>query len=533
MIVFPMAFFCALTPLVFDDFGYGAGNSGLAALFSAQVHEHLTWSGKFIGHFMARLLLHAPSWLHPLLSPLIFLGLIFSGVLLTLGINWRSTLRAWQVLLLAGLTWFALPAFGTVFFWRTGTPDYGYSLFFATAFLVPYRFWCDREDYHLPGGLLFALAGMLAGWSNENLGMLVILAALAATLYRFRTSGKVPLWAAAGILGALAGWLLMMTAPANAVRLAQLGGLEKIPVFSAASFHRFLIFWSSQQLELAPYALASLICVWMLHRQGKLSLASIWPGLAFFLMSQASLAAFAFSPSTPYRAMTSTFFYMACCTFSFIVAAHLKNIGAKLVYAAFCLVLLASVLMEATVFVQAQPAIAQRDQDREQERLTAGSFAYPHTDKYFFPTYDIIEINAFPESKRQRMIPWHSAVPLHVEGASPVKGLVISNMVYLDKLPQQKIHVAATAHTQMLASAVQALLRRSAPSGKTASTPDISARYAVASATPTTDGKASLHMPGVGSLRDIAYIGIEEDGKPLVWRRVRQEPEDGEAAAEY
>ena len=167
-----------MTPLVFDDFGYGAGGSGLSDIFKAQVQEHLTWSGKFIGHFMARVLLHGPSWLHPLLTPLIFLGLVLSGVLLTLGAQWRDKIRAWHLITLAGLLWFALPAFGTVYFWRTGTADYGYSLFFATAFLVPYRFWIDKKNYHLAGGSVFALAGVLAGCSNENVGMLAILAAL-------------------------------------------------------------------------------------------------------------------------------------------------------------------------------------------------------------------------------------------------------------------------------------------------------------------------------------------------------------------
>ena len=136
-----------MTPLVFDDFGYGAGGSDLSDIFKAQVQEHLTWSGKFIGHFMARVLLHGPSWLHPLLTPLIFLGLVLSGVLLTLGAQWRDKIRAWHLITLAGLLWFALPAFGTVYFWRTGTADYGYSLFFATAFLVPYRFWIDKKNY--------------------------------------------------------------------------------------------------------------------------------------------------------------------------------------------------------------------------------------------------------------------------------------------------------------------------------------------------------------------------------------------------
>lgn len=515
-----MSFFCYLTPLVFDDFGYGAGGSSLKEMFVAQIHEHLTWSGKFIGHFMARILLHGPSWIHPILSPLIFIGCIFSGVILTLGINWRDKIRSWQLILLAGLTWFALPAFGTVFFWRTATPDYGYSLFFATAFLIPYRFWIDKKDYRFAGCLLYFFVGILAGWSNENVGMLSILVASGAIIYRFRTLKRIPVWAIAGITGALSGWLLMMTAPANAIRLTRLGGIEKIPAFSAESFQRFLTFWGSQQIEIVPYALVSIACIWILHRQHRLTMANFLPGLLFFLMSQASLAAFVFSPSTPYRAMTATFFYQACSCFAFIVATDAKSTFSKVIYAAFCGIFMCSIIIEANTFIKAQPSIAQRNEAMENGTLTAESFNYPRTDKYFFPTYDIIEINAYPESKRYQMIPWDKATPVNVDGNSSVKALVISNMVYLDSLPHGEVHIAAITHRQTLASAIQYFLRFISPLEKTASSSEVAARYAIASTRVTSEGKAILHIPGGVKLEDLAYVGIRDGEKPLIWRRV-------------
>lgn len=516
-----MSFFCTMTPLVFDDFGYGAGGSGLSDIFAAQLHEYRTWSGKFVGHLTARVLLHGAAWLHPLLSPLIFLGLVFCGVVLTLGSAWREKLRAWHLILLAGLVWFAVPAFGTVFFWRTGTADYGYGLFFATAFLAPYRFWFDNKEYRPTGGPLLAIGGLLAGWSNENVGMLVLLLALGVTFHHFRTEKKIPLWAGAGIAGALGGWLLMMTAPGNALRLAKIGGIEKIPLFSSTAFQKFFLFWGTQELEMVPYVLANLICLWLLYRQGRLKMTIILPSLIFLLMAQASLAAFLLSPSTPYRAMTATFFYLSCSTFALIVAADLKSIGAKLFLAAFSAMLLTSVLLETNVFLEAQAAIRLRDQAKEHGTLTAKSFNYPATDKYFFPTYDIIEINAWPDSEKYRMIPWDRAEPLNIEGGTSVRALVISNMVYLaDVPPQGMVHVAAIASRQTVASVLQTVLRHFAPLDRSSSPSAIVARYAVASTSSTKGGKATLHLPGVSCLNDIAYISIREEGKPLIWRRI-------------
>lgn len=516
-----MAFFCAMTPWVYDDFNYGAGDGGLGAMFAAQVQEYRSWSGKFAGHFMARVLLHGPAWLHPLLTSVIFTGLIFSGVLLSLGVRWREKIRAWHPVVLAGLVWFALPAFGTVYFWRTGTADYGYSLAFATAFLVPYRFWAEKKDYCLSGGPVYALAGFLAGCSNENVGMLSILTASSVAVCRFHTTRRLPLWAAAGIAGAVAGWTLMMAAPGNAVRLAQIGGVEKIPLFSLESFHRFLIFWGSQQLEMLPYILAALVAACLLYYRGERNPSAYLPGAAFFVMAQVSLAAFVLSPSTPYRAMSATFFYAALCCFAFLASGEFRGGAAKACCAIFCVVLLASVLAEARVFVLARPALQERELARASGTDTVRAYEYPETDKYFFLGYDIREIDLYGTGWRDR-VSWEEAKPMAVAGMKNVSGLVICNVAYLENLPAGTVHIAAVAHRPTVAALVQGVLRVLSPLGDAASpsAAAVTARFALASAPVTGDGKAAVHMGGLVALEDIACLAVKEAGKPLRWERV-------------
>ena len=337
-----MSWFCAMTPWISDDFGFSNNEAGL---WATQVKEYLEWSGKFVGHFMSRVLLSGPHWLHPVLTPIMFMLLVAGGALLALGAQWRERLHAWHLVVVAGLVWVALPAFGTVFFWRTGTPDYGYSLVWATLFLVPYRMWADRADYRMPGGALFVIAGILAGWSNENVGMLALLTALVVAAFRLRVSGRVPLWAMAGIAGAALGWGMMMAAPGNAVRLAAVGGADKIPLVSISALLRFMQFWSTEQLEMLPYFLAALMLAWLLRRRGLLKPAVWLPSVAFFLMAQASLAAFVASPSTPYRAMSATFFFTALCPFSLLAALNPASLRAKALFIIFCGLLCSSVLL--------------------------------------------------------------------------------------------------------------------------------------------------------------------------------------------
>ena len=507
-----MSWFCAMTPWISDDYAFSKNEAGL---WATQVKEYLEWSGKFVGHYMARVLLSGPEWVHPVLTPVMFMLLVAGGALLALGVQWRERLYAWHLVVVAGLVWIALPAFGTVFFWRTGTGDYGYSLVWATLFLVPYRMWADRADFRLPGGALFVFAGILAGWSNENVGMLAILTALSVAVFRWRASGRVHLWAIAGIAGAALGWSMMMAAPGNAIRLAAVGGVEKIPLASMKALLRFVQFWSTEQIEMLPYFLVALLLAWMLRRRGLLKPAAWIPAVVFFLMAQASLAAFIASPSTPYRAMSATFFFTALCPFSLLVALNPTSLKARALFTIFCALLLSSVLIEARVFLMAQPMLVPQTQSslRDQD--------YPETDKYFFPGYDISQVGLFSPEWRT-IVPWHEAQTLRIYEAPDAKALIACNIAFFDNLPQGEVHVAARVRTATTSSLLQRGARALFESRDEGiiSAQAVGLRYFPASADVTDDGKAAVFIPGIKSVDDIAAIAVKQPGKPLVWRRV-------------
>lgn len=484
-------------------------------MWATQVKEYLEWSGKFVGHFMSRALLSGPEWLHPVLTPIMFMLLVAGGALLALGAQWRERLHAWHLVVMAGLAWIALPAFGTVFFWRTGTGDYGYSLVWVTLFLVPYRMWADRADFRLPGGALFVFAGMLAGWSNENVGMLALLAALAVTAFRWRASGRVHLWALAGVAGAAFGWGMMMAAPGNAIRLASVGGTQKIPLLSMKALTRFMQFWGTEQLEMLPYFLAALLLAWLLHRRGLLKPATWIPAAVFFLMAQASIAAFVASPSTPTRAMSATFFFAALCPFSLLVALNPKDLKAKALFIVFCGLLFSSVLVEARVFLMARPVLA------TQPQYTLSSMDYPETDKYFFPGYDIRQVNLFSLDWRT-IVPWDKTTTLHIYDAPDVKALVACNIAFFENLPQGEVHVGARVRTATTSNLLQRLARAllEGRDEGIVSAGAVALQYFPASADVTDDGTAAVYIPGIKSVDDIACIAVKQPDKSLVWRRV-------------
>ena len=92
---------------------------------------------------------------------------------------------------------------------------------FILAFLLCYL---KYEEKNLPGIVIWILPlGLIAGWSNENMGPAVWLLSLLVILLRHREHKKAPVWMYLGNISCLAGTILMIAAPGNFVRSGETG----------------------------------------------------------------------------------------------------------------------------------------------------------------------------------------------------------------------------------------------------------------------------------------------------------------------
>lgn len=117
-------------------------------------------------------------------------------------------------------------------FWQAGAANYLYITVFILIFV-----WCYLRELpesggaaegavaaskRLPGITLWIVPiGILAGWSNENMGPAVWLLSLTVILLAVREKRKLPLWMILGNISCLAGSILVIAAPGNFVRSAQ------------------------------------------------------------------------------------------------------------------------------------------------------------------------------------------------------------------------------------------------------------------------------------------------------------------------
>ena len=107
-------------------------------------------------------------------------------------------------------------------FWEAGAANYLYMTGFILAFLLCYL---KYEEKNLWGITVWILPlGLIAGWSNENMGSTVWILSLVVMLLRRREQKKIPVWMYLGNISCLAGSILMIVAPGNFVRSGEDGG---------------------------------------------------------------------------------------------------------------------------------------------------------------------------------------------------------------------------------------------------------------------------------------------------------------------
>ena len=205
-----------LTVKTSDDLGYSI-NNGLLDILQREYVQYMTWTGRTVAHLIARTFLAMPKFIFDICNSLLFCVLIELIGRHAAGSKKEVSGPLYAFSALA--VFLFAPLFGQTVLWETGSCNYLWTTTIILAFLSVYRKQLDRETDRKPWfAAVFFLAGIAAGWTNENTGGACILMGLIfLVLYRRR---KIPLkpWMITGLLGAVIGFVLMIKAPGNAVR---------------------------------------------------------------------------------------------------------------------------------------------------------------------------------------------------------------------------------------------------------------------------------------------------------------------------
>lgn len=236
-----------LFPTYIDDWDYSFvyyTNNKLNSVFDiipSMMKHYTMWGGRLVVHsILQEFLYFGPFWAD-LFNSLMFIIYI---VLIYKIVNINNKLNPFIVIFIFILTWFFQADLGETILWMTGSANYLWGTTILLAFLYPYYNYLNRlldqqdsdasKDASKTNKLivvLFLFAGIIAGWTNENMVVAIGFIVLITLVYAWRKKHhirQVNLWAIVGLIGFSIGALLMFIAPGNFKRYKQELGLRGI-----------------------------------------------------------------------------------------------------------------------------------------------------------------------------------------------------------------------------------------------------------------------------------------------------------------
>ncbi|PWM78793.1 MAG: hypothetical protein DBY32_04795 [Phascolarctobacterium sp.] len=211
------------TTLIVDDYGYsfslGHRTKGIMDILESQYNHYFAWGGRVVVHTIAQFFLMFDKKVFDIANTFAYLAMVLVVYFHAVGSFKPYPL----LLLLINLLFFlCMPAFGQVFLWVVGACNYLWGPLLVFSYLIPYRIQYSKDTPVIDNKILcviFGLLGIIAGWTNENMGLTLAFVILVFMYLYWLEHKKIYLWCMCGFIGALIGAIALILAPGNFARL--------------------------------------------------------------------------------------------------------------------------------------------------------------------------------------------------------------------------------------------------------------------------------------------------------------------------
>ena len=255
-IIWAMYEFNRHTPLVADDMilAMFVREHNLYEILEAFYNYYMYWGGRVVVHFIALCFLSVDKSIFNVANTLVYVIFNFLILFHGLGKNLYSPIALIFVNLMIFLY---TPAFGQDFLWLDGAANYLWGVVIILAFFVPYRLQMTSNDNIFKNErlllLLIFLAGIIAGWTNENMTLALISMVFVCIYLNKKIYNRIFKWQILGGIGALIGSTLLLLAPGNFNRLAQEGGGQQVDIVK--NFFDITVLFTDSHFLLYPLLL--------------------------------------------------------------------------------------------------------------------------------------------------------------------------------------------------------------------------------------------------------------------------------------
>ena len=230
-----------LYPTYIDDWDYSFvyyTNDKLSSVFDiipSMMKHYTMWGGRLVVHSLLQEFLYFGPFWADLFNSLMFVLYIF---LIYKIANFKNKINPLLLVIIFLLTWFFQADLGETILWMTGSANYLWGTTILLAFLYPYYIYLnkvlDEKEVSVNSKtkkryvVLFFLAGVIAGWTNENMvvaiGTIIFITLICAS----RRKRNIDKWAISGFIGFAIGAILMFVAPGNFKRYKEELGIRGI-----------------------------------------------------------------------------------------------------------------------------------------------------------------------------------------------------------------------------------------------------------------------------------------------------------------
>ena len=274
----------------------------LKDVIQAQTWHFMNWGGRSVAHGLLQLTLMTGTFWANIINVL-FNILLAAMICKTAGVTKPVYYgMIWGMLYGLNANWMQSMC------WQSGAANYLYMTTFILFFVWCYVRALEGNTKALPGISIWIWPlGLMAGWSNENMGPTVWLLSLGILVYLWKKEHKWSWWMLWGNLTCLVGSILVILAPGNFVRSAEIdnnkGLLWRVFLRCYAESKAFMEYLSPTLLVIA-FVIVLYIGVCGL----KLTKAHI----VYLLGALISWGAMILSPHYPDRATFGTMVFLIC-----------------------------------------------------------------------------------------------------------------------------------------------------------------------------------------------------------------------------
>ena len=304
-------------------------------IFDYQVWHYFNWGGRTVAHTLAQILLVFPKAVFNILNSFIYTALIY--LIYLHGCfnkdNKDNKDNSYMLLLIHLILWFIIPVFGQSFIWLVGSCNYLWTTVIILYFLWLYRRNTLSEKWY---NLLFMfILGLLAGWTNENTSAgLIIILVFSLIINKVETRkfelSKTRLF---GIIGTLAGFIIMICAPGNYIRSAEFKDDTFIII---KIIKRTLDITNNLENIILPLLIVIIILISLkIYHKKKIEKETY----TFILGGFAAIYAMVLSPTFPERAWTGAIIFFVIAIIILVYDLDTINRIYKFILVDFCIIL--------------------------------------------------------------------------------------------------------------------------------------------------------------------------------------------------